>query len=133
MKLHHIGFWTKDIEKQIAFYQKYFDGQVLFRHQSGDFCSAFVRICGSVNLELMTRSALNERVPEERVGYSHFSIEVDSKEEVDRLTDLFIADNVTLEKNKEQYDDGFYESAVIDPDGNLVEIAFVDHNVNSAV
>lgn len=133
MKLHHIAFWTRDIEKQLAFYQKYFDGQVLFKYQSGDFSSAFIKICGCANLELMSRSDLKDGGPTDRVGYSHFSIEVDSKAEVDRFTDIFIADNVPLEKIKEQYDDGFYESSVIDPDGNLVEIAFVDRNVNSAV
>ncbi|MCE1253765.1 MAG: VOC family protein [Anaerolineae bacterium] len=133
MKLHHIAFWTKDIDRLINFYQKYFDGQVLFRYQSGDFSSAFIRIYNCLTLELMMRSVLVNNTQIDLVGYSHFSLEVDSKDEVDRMTDTFIQNEVSMEKIKEQYEDGFYESSVIDPDGNVIEIAFVDRTVNNAV
>ncbi|MBI9051364.1 MAG: VOC family protein [Anaerolineaceae bacterium] len=133
MKLHHIAFWTRDIDALVAFYSTHFDGEVLFRHQAGDFKCVFVNICSSINLEFMTRSNLPNGQVTEPVGYSHFSVEVESKEEVNRLTDYFIANNIPLQKIKEQYDDGFYESSVIDPDGNIIEIAFVDRTVNNAV
>jgi lactoylglutathione lyase len=38
---------------------------------------------------------------------------------------------VKIEKNKEQYDDGFYESSIRDPDGNIIELAFVDRDVKN--
>ena len=81
----------------------------------------------------MTRKNLPERPSGETSGYSHFSIEVSSKEEVDRITDYCIKNNVPLEKVKEKYDDGFYESSIIDPDGNIIEIAFIDRAVNDKV
>lgn len=133
MKLHHIAFWSKDIEALIEFYRTYFGGEVLFRHESGDFQCVFVKIFSGLTLEIMTRSKLCDAVAEDRVGYSHFSIEVDSKDEVDRLTDYFIAHKIPMKKVKEQYDDGFYESAVLDPDGNIIEIAYVDRLVNNRV
>ena len=81
----------------------------------------------------MSRTKLENADNIEKVGYSHFSIEVENKDEVDRLTDYFIEQNVQFEKVKEQYDDGFYESSVLDPDGNIIEITYIDRSVNNAV
>jgi lactoylglutathione lyase len=131
MKLHHIAFWTKDIDTLVDFYKKHFSGQVLFSHQAGDFKCTFIKICSNITIEFMTRTNLTDTGRPEATGYSHFSIEVESKEEVDILTDYFIAEKVHLEKVKEQYDDGFYERSVLDPDGNIIEIAFVDRAVNN--
>jgi predicted lactoylglutathione lyase len=49
------------------------------------------------------------------------------------MMDYFTSENVSLVKNKEQYDDGFYESAVKDLDGNIIEIAYIDRTVNPRV
>jgi len=133
MKLHHIAFWTRNIDSLVEFYIKHFEGEVLFRHESGDFQSVFIKICSSITIEIMTRTNINDGIFEERVGYSHFSIEVDSKDQVNKLTDYFIENNIPLGKIKEKYDDGFYESSVLDPDGNIIEIAYVDRMVNPTV
>lgn len=133
MKMHHIAFWTKNVELLVEFYKTHFDGEVLFCHESGDFRCVFIKICSSITIEIMTRSSLQGSMKEERIGYSHFSIEVDSKDEVNRLTDYFIENKLPMAKVKEQYDDGFYESAVLDPDGNIIEIAYVDRTVNPTV
>lgn len=133
MKLHHIAFWTKNIDTLVEFYKTHFNGKVLSQHESGDFRCIFIRICSSITLEIMTRISLHDFIAGERTGYSHFSIEVSSKDEVNKLTDYFIEQKIPLQKNKEQYDDGFYESAVLDPDGNIIEIAYVDRTVNPNV
>jgi len=133
MKLHHIAFWTRDIQGLEDFYVTYFDGKVLFRHSIGDFRCVFLEVFGSVKLEIMTRTAIADYDLEERVGYSHISIELDSREQVNELTDFFIKENIRIEKNKEQYDDGFYESSIRDPDGNIIELAFVDRVANPKV
>jgi lactoylglutathione lyase len=133
MKLHHIAFWTRDIERLVTFYQKHFSARELFRHESGDFRCAFIQLPAGERIEIMTRSHLPDEQPEERVGYSHLSFEVESKAEVDRLTEYFQGESVQFEKVKQQYDDGFYESSILDPDGNIIEIAFVDPLVNPHV
>lgn len=126
MKLNHIGFWTKDIGVLVDFYKRHFDGEVLSSHEDGDFEGCFMRICSSITIELMSRSSVEDRVQGDRVGYSHFALEVGSREEVDRLTDYFESKQVPLEKMRVQYDDGFYETSVFDPDGNIIEIGFLD-------
>lgn len=133
MELHHIAFWTEDIERLCAFYVKHWNGKVLFKHQSGDFRCVFIEIMASVKVEIMTRSNIADEGQSERVGYSHFSIEVGSRDEVNRITEYCICEGIRLTKTKEQYDDGFYESAFADPDGNIIEIAYVDRQVNPQV
>jgi len=133
MKLQHIAFWTQDINTLVDFYQKYWQAKVLFKHQSGDFSCVFIEVFSCVKLEIMTRKGIPGTDREERVGYSHLSIQVDSKEEVNRLTDYCLENKIPLQKVKEQYDDGYYESSFLDPDGNIVEIAYVDPIVNPAV
>lgn len=130
MKLQHIAFWTNDIGRAIRFYQQHFQGKVLFSHTDGDFSCTFISICNSVRLELMHKPGLPEEQLGDRVGYSHLSLDVGSRTEVNRLTDYFLTQGVPLEKCKVQYDDGYYESSVFDPDGNIIELAFVDEAVN---
>ncbi len=133
MKLHHIAFWTENIEIMEEFYVKHFNGKTIFSHQDGDFSSKFLRICDGINLELMNRSEIPDSENNEPVGYSHLSLECESKEEVDRLTDYFKLNGVPLDKDKVQYDDGFYESSVRDPDGNIIELAYIDRSVSPSV
>ncbi|MBN1499819.1 MAG: VOC family protein [Spirochaetes bacterium] len=133
MKLHHTAFWTGDLERLENFYIKYFGGKVLFRHSINDFKCTFMEIAGSFKIEIMTRTDISGHAADERIGYSHLSIEVESREKVNELTDFFMKENVKILKNREQYDDGFYESSVCDPDGNIIELAYVDRTVNPHV
>ncbi len=131
MKLNHIAFWTQDIDRLFAFYQKYFEGQVIFSKEIPNFKCTFIKICSSVVLEIMSVPNLEKRKNKFTVGHSHISLEVDSKGEVDRLTAYFENEGIPFEKKREQYDDGFYESAIIDPDGNIIEFAYLDRSITN--
>jgi catechol 2,3-dioxygenase-like lactoylglutathione lyase family enzyme len=58
------------------------------------------------------------------VGLTHFAFDVESKGDVDVLAERLQADGYELEKLPRATGDGFYECAVYDPDGNIVEIAY---------
>lgn len=133
MKLQHIAFWSQDIDTLVNFYEQHWNGRVLFRHETNDFSCIFIEAFRCIKLEIMNRKTVSAADRTERVGYSHLSIEVDSKHEVDKITDYCIAKKIKLVKCKEQYDDGFYESAFLDPDDNLIEIAFVNREINPYV
>ncbi len=133
MKLHHIAFWTTDIVRLKDFYIKHCQGKVLFSHQSGEFRCVFLEIYGAVKIEIMTRPFISPASQDEKVGFSHFSIEVETEAEVNEITDYCCSEGIPLTKNKEQYDDGFYESAFADPDGNVIEIAYINREVNPSV
>lgn len=121
------------MERLEAFYTMHFQAKVLFRHTAGDFRCTFISVCDGAVIELMTRTGLPKGDIQERVGYSHLSIEVESREEVNRLTKYFRSQNVPIEKDLVQYDDGFYESSIRDPDGNIIELAYVDRIANPSV
>ena len=55
-------------------------------------------------------------------GLAHISISVGSKAKVDELTESIRKDGFTVEGEPRTTGDGYYESVVLDPEGNLVEI-----------
>ena len=77
----------------------------------------------ATRLELMTRPGLapgGERMMRE--GYIHCAFSVGSREAVDRLTAQLVADGYPCLSGPRTTGDGYYESVVADPDGNLLEI-----------
>ena len=55
-------------------------------------------------------------------GLAHFSISVGSREAVDALSGRLKEDGYTVLSGPRTTGDGYYESSVADPEGNLVEI-----------
>ena len=58
----------------------------------------------------------------EHLGYAHLSFSVGSKEGVDRLTEQISADGIQVVGQPRTTGDGYYESVVLDPEGNRVEV-----------
>lgn len=56
-------------------------------------------------------------------GIAHFAISVGSPEKVNELTELLKKDNYTILSEPRTTGDGYYESMVLDPEGNYVEIS----------
>ncbi len=58
----------------------------------------------------------------EMTGLAHFSIAVGSDDTVDKLTQKMENDGVIIDSWPRTTGDGYYESVVLDPDNNKVEI-----------
>ena len=58
----------------------------------------------------------------ERFGFAHLSFSVGSKEEVDCLTQKMSDDGISIVGEPRTTGDGYYESVVLDPEGNRIEI-----------
>ena len=133
MKIEHIAIWVKDIDKVCEFYRKYFGGvvQSLYHNPTKQFTSRFVTFEDGTRLEIMHRpditvGTLNRdcmfHVEQEYLGYAHLSFSVGSKEEVDSLTQQMSNDGIQVVGQPRTTGDGYYESVVLDPEGNRVEI-----------
>ena len=133
MKIEHIAIWVKDIDKVCEFYRKYFGGvvQSLYHNPTKQFTSRFVTFEDGARLEVMHRpditvGTLNRdcmfHVEQEYLGYAHLSFSVGSKEEVDSLTQQMSNDGIQVVGQPRTTGDGYYESVVLDPEGNRVEI-----------
>jgi len=128
MKIEHLALWVDDLEQMRKFYLKYFDvvsGEKYVNPKKG-FTSYFLMFGESkTRLELMNRTDIvNE--PDKRgfmKGIAHFAISVGGKEAVDSLTERLRADCYFIESEPRTTGDGYYESVVLDPEGNYVEIS----------
>lgn len=123
MKIEHIGFWTKDIENMRAFYEKYFgaSSNELYHNPKKHFSSYFLTFDDGSRLELMSRPDVNEAVGEV-LGYAHLALSLGSKEQVDEMTDRFKADGFEVLDGPRTTGDGYYESVILDPEGNRIEL-----------
>lgn len=127
MQINHIAIWTRDLERLRAFYEEFF-GAVsgpVYVNLAKQSQSYFLSFEIGPSLELMTRpdipASLND--PEKQfTGYIHVSISVGSKEKVDELTQKLKEAGYPVMDGPRLTGDGYYESAVLDPDGNRLEI-----------
>ena len=127
MKITHIAVWTSQLERLKDFYITYFGASAgkKYVNTQRQFSSYFLKFQGDTSLELMSLPGVNVRPydkSETPVGLTHLAFCVNSKEAVDALTARLQADGYEIEKTPRMTGDGFYESAIFDPDGNIVEI-----------
>ena len=59
---------------------------------------------------------------DQMIGWSHIALSVGSKKEVDSLTERLRADGYTIASEPRTTGDGYYESVILDPDGNRIEL-----------
>jgi lactoylglutathione lyase len=125
MKIEHVALWTNDLERAKSFYCTYFGGRPNDKYVNGakQFSSYFLTFSGGARLELMQSRACNPPNPARRHagGYVHLAFSTGSREGVDHLTDRLRHDGFPV-LGAADHGDGYYESVVADPDGNLVEI-----------
>ena len=138
MKIEHIAIWVKDIDRVCEFYRKYFGGvvQPLYHNPTKQFTSRFISFDDGARLEVMHRPdidvernvGINKIVSHEtlsdtqHLGFTHLSFSVGSKEEVDRLTQQMSSEGIPVVGQPRTTGDGYYESVVLDPEGNRIEI-----------
>lgn len=128
MKIDHLALWCDDIEKMREFYTKYFNckSNAKYYNSKKQFSSYFLSFDdGGSRIELMNRNDINKE-PTKRgfiKGIAHFDIEVKDKQTVDSLYELLEKDGYTIESQPRTTGDGYYELAILDPEGNYVEIS----------
>jgi lactoylglutathione lyase len=128
MKIEHLGIWVQDLELMRSFYLKYFDtssGEKYINPKT-NFHSYFILFGESkTRLELMTRPDImtdnNKRGF--NMGIAHFAISVGSRDKVNELTERFRSDHFTIFSEPRTTGDGYYESVILDPEANYLEIS----------
>lgn len=124
MRIEHVALWTRQLEPMRQFYETYFDAHAgtLYCHTHDSFASYFLTFSDGARLELMQLDNLTDRADTHAVGWAHLAVQVDSESTVDRLAQTLSAAGYLLAKQPARTGDGYYECAVYDPDGNIVEI-----------
>ena len=128
MKIHHIAIWTFQLEEMKEFYTRYFNGSSNEKvHQPPKKDSNLISFTSNegTDLELMSRTDIqNTPIEENRLGLTHFAFAFDSQEAVLRQTERLRTAGYTIAGEPRTSGDGYFESVVLDPDGNRIECVF---------
>ncbi|MGE5428753.1 MAG: VOC family protein [Methylococcaceae bacterium] len=127
MKIEHIAIWTRDLEGMRNFYTHYFDAvsSSAYYNHSKEFKSYFLSFGGECRVELMEMPAVSANKNDYHkhiAGIAHFAFRVGTREKVDQITDLLKEDGYEIISPGRMTGDGYYESAVFDPEKNRIEI-----------
>jgi len=127
MKIEHIAIWTKNLEKMREFYVNYFNGKAGEKYENikNRYSSYFIEFEAGARLELMQMEAIPDNlnsIEKQYIGIIHIAFSTGSEEAVDRLTEELRKDGYTVAGEARRTGDGYYESVVLDPEGNRVEI-----------
>lgn len=127
MRIDHIAIWTSNLEGLRDFYIRYFDAsssEIYYNH-SKEFRSYFLKFDGDCRIEIMEMPripASKNDVMKQHLGIIHFAIHVGTKDRVNQLTEIIRKDGYKVIGEPRTTGDGYYESIVLDPDGNRVEL-----------
>ena len=70
----------------------------------------------------MRKKGIEGEVKHETTGYAHIALSLGTKEAVDELTEKMRENGTVIAGEPRTTGDGYYESVVEDPEGNLIEL-----------
>ena len=125
MKIEHVAMYVNDLEAAKEFLVTYFQAvpNEGYHNKRTDFRSYFLTFFDGARLELMTKPRMEEAEKTlDRTGLIHIAFCVGSKEAVDALTQRLKNDGYPVISGPRTTGDGYYESCIIGPEGNQIEI-----------
>jgi lactoylglutathione lyase len=124
-KIEHVAIYCQNLETMKAFYEKYFGAMAGSKYENLNkgFESYFLSFEDGSRLELMAKTSVTEsHKPNEYLGFTHLAFSVGSKENVDSLTQRLSGDGYNVIGQARTTGDGYYESVILDPEKNRIEI-----------
>ena len=127
MRIDHVALWTDDLERCKRFYVTYFGATAgsNYVNATKGFESCFLSFTDGARIEAMRTTTVDPLVIEpgtQRMGLTHLAISLGSEPLVDELTRRLQSDGFQVLDGPRKTGDGYYESVVLDPDGNRIEI-----------
>lgn len=124
MKIEHLAIWVGDLEAMKSWYCENLGMKTgeLYHNPKKGFSSYFLSFESGARIELMKRGDVNPRGNSPQIGYAHIAISLGSKDEVDEKTTEFQQKGIPVLDGPRTTGDGYYESVIQDPEGNLIEL-----------
>jgi lactoylglutathione lyase len=125
--IEHIAIWCNDIETLTEFYVTHFGATAGPPHHNPrrGFRSRFLELDGGARLELMMLEqgvgpANASAVP--AAGFAHIAFGLGSEAAVDAATERLRVAGRPVIDGPRRTGDGYYESVLLDPEGNRLEL-----------
>ena len=127
MHLEHIALWTHDLERLREFYTTFLGARAgaPYHNPRNGFRSYFLNFDTGARLELMQMPGIPANANDmdrQATGLIHFAMAVGSDSTVDALTTRLADAGHRVVSPPRRTGDGYYESCVLDPDGNRIEL-----------
>ena len=122
--IEHVALWVRNLDLVCDFYVRHFGATPGPRYQnlSKGFISRFLSFSDGARLELMSFLDRLSSPEGEHLDLSHVAISLGSEAAVDALTAQLKADGLPVLDGPRHTGDGYYESVVLDPEGNRIEL-----------
>jgi lactoylglutathione lyase len=127
IRIEHVAIWVHDLEKMKIFYTTYFGAVANERYYNPkkEFYSYFLSFTSGCRLELMTIPGIRSSAqnPADHIhGLTHLAIAVECQADVVALTERIRKDGYAVVGEPRTTGDGYFESVILDPEGNRIEI-----------
>ena len=124
MKIEHTAVYVDDLEGAKDFFVRYFDGQANNRYENKakGFSSYFIRFDDGSRLELMSQADVQKTCLKKHLGFAHIAFSVGNKQKVSELTSRLANDGYDIVSEPRTTGDGYFESCILDKEGNMIEI-----------
>lgn len=124
MKIEHVAIWVNDIERMKTFYETFFNAKAngKYHNQDKEFESYFLTFEEGARIEIMRKTGVDKPQQEDRIGWAHMAVSLGSMESVNHMTARLQAAGYRLVNGPRVTGDGYYESVIEDPEGNLLEL-----------
>ena len=117
--------YVNDLEKMKDFFVKYFKATVTDKYENFQtgYTYCYLKFDEGSRLSLVSGSNIVDRPKQENLsGLNRFAIAVSGKEEVQAITDQLAKDGYQIVNGFRMNGYGEYESRILDPEGNEIEI-----------
>ena len=125
MRVEHVALYVNDLEGARAFFERFFGATsgAGYLNPVTRFRSYFLTFDDGARLEVMTKPDMSDAEKDlARTGWAHLAFSVGSASEVDRLTAELAEAGYEIVGGPRTTGDGYYESCVLGPENNLIEI-----------
>ncbi len=125
IRIDHTAMYVHDLENMKDFFVRFFSAQPnrMYHNPKTGLKTYFLTFADGSRLEIMNRPDVS--VQEKSAypcGYAHIAFSAGSKEAVDDLTYTLKDNGYTVTSGPRTTGDGYYESCILGPENNLIEI-----------
>jgi lactoylglutathione lyase len=125
VKIDHIALYVRDLDAVKDFFVNYFGASAndKYRNTMSGFQSYYLTFDDGGRMELMSKPRMSD-LPKDpvRTGYHHVAFNLGSEEAVDAMSERLKADGYQILSGPRITGDGYYESCILDREGNQIEI-----------